>query len=103
MVTTKLKFVNKKILIPATLSVGVMLLSAFIVLPFGVSWATQQQYQSATNYTNTGDYKTIPKINGSVSVEDGAEYLLKDEAKITYLAAVQTAQNQVTNGNNWIP
>ncbi len=99
MVTTKLKFVNKKILIPATLSVGVMLLSAFIVLPFGVSWATQQQYQSATNYTNTGDYKTIPKINGSVNVEDGVEYLLKEGAKITYLAAVQTAQNQVTNGS----
>ncbi len=76
-----------------------MLLSAFMVSPFEVSWATQQQYQSITNYTNTGDYKTIPKINGSVSGEVGAEYLLKEGAKITYLAAIQTAQNQVTNGS----
>jgi hypothetical protein len=49
MVTTRIKFVNKKVLIPAILSVGVMLLSAFMVSPLEATWAAQQQYQSTTN------------------------------------------------------
>jgi uncharacterized membrane protein YkoI len=97
-VTTNLKLVNKKVLIPVILSVGVMLSSSYMVSSFEVSSATPQ-YQSTTNYTKIGDYKTIPKINGSVSIEDGVQNLLKEGAKITYLAAVQTAQNQVTNGS----
>jgi hypothetical protein len=97
MVTTKSKFISKRVLIPAILAVGIIVSSIFITPPLENSWAQQQKM--ATDYTKIRDYDTIPKINGSLSIEDNITNFLKDGAKMPYITAVQSAQNQITNGS----
>ena len=77
--TNSKKLVSKKVLIPAILGIGILLSAIFVASPLGNSWAQQQQQQRqpiGMNNTNIREYDTIPKINGSVSVEDNIRKLL---------------------------
>lgn len=96
MVTAKSRLVSKKVLIPAILAIGIILSVVYVALPLGNSWAQRQQ--AVSNYSNMGDYGAIPKINGLVSVGDNIKNFLKENAKISFVAASETAQNQIANG-----
>ena len=99
--TNSKKLVSKKVLIPAILGIGILLSAIFVASPLGNSWAQQQQQQrqtTATNNTNIREYDTIPKINGSVSVEDNMRSFLEENTKIPFVSAAETAQKQIANG-----
>ena len=102
--TNSKKFVSKKVLIPAILGIGILLSAIFVASPLGNSWAQQQQQQqqqhqlTGTNNTNIHEYDTIPKINGSVSVDDKIRSFLEENTKISFLSAAETAQKQIANG-----
>jgi uncharacterized membrane protein YkoI len=97
-ITNSRKLVSKKVLIPAIAGVGILLSTIFITTSsFENSWAQQQQ-QTVTNNTTVHEYSAMPKINGSVSVGEAIKNFLEENAKISFLTAAQTAQNQIANG-----
>lgn len=96
------KLVQKKVLIPAILGVGIML-SAILILssPFDSTWAQQQQQLPPTGFNKTSDmseYAEIPKVNGSVNVRDGIKNFLVENTKVPFITGAQTAQDQIANG-----
>jgi uncharacterized membrane protein YkoI len=98
--TTSTKFTNKKILIPAILGIGILISAIFLIFPVAYTTAQRQQ-QMVTNTNNTymNAYSTtIPKINGSVNVGENIKTLLKENTKISFTAAAETAGKQVGNG-----
>jgi uncharacterized membrane protein YkoI len=92
------KLVQKKVLIPVILGVGILLLSAALIAsPIGNSLAQQL----GTNENISSDmpkYDTMSKINGSVSVRDGIKNFFAESVKTPFIAAAQTAQDQIANG-----
>ena len=98
-ITNSKKLVNKKVLIPAIAGVGILLSAIFIIAsPFENSWGRQQQQQTIMNDTKVREYGAMPTINGSVSVGEGIKNFLEENAKISFVTAAQTAQNQIANG-----
>jgi uncharacterized membrane protein YkoI len=97
------KIVNKKMLIATILGVGVLLSAIFIVSPL-VSTMAQQQVQQVqpqqneTKETIWSQDNAFPTINGSVSISDNVVNFLKENTKIPFIAAAETAQQQITNG-----
>lgn len=96
------RLVQKKVLIPAILGVGIML-SAILILssPFDSTWAQQQQQLPLTGFNKTSDmseYAEIPKVNGSVNVRDGIKSFLVENTKVPFITGAQTAQDQIANG-----
>jgi hypothetical protein len=96
--TNSKKLVNKKVLIPAILGIGILLSAIFVASSLGNSWAQQQRLPMGTNNTNIREYDTIPKINGSVNVEDNIRSFLAENTKIPFVSAAETAQKQIANG-----
>ncbi|MCD6037804.1 MAG: hypothetical protein K0S67_1692 [Nitrososphaeraceae archaeon] len=98
--TNSKKLVSKKVLIPAILGIGILLSAIFVASPLGNSWAQQQQQRqlTGTNNTNIREYDTVPKINGSVSVEDNIRSFLEENTKIPFVSAAEIAQKQIANG-----
>jgi hypothetical protein len=97
------KLVRKTVLIPAIIGVGILLSAALVLAsPLENSWAQQlQQQQQELGMNKTvaaSEYGAIPKINGSVNVRDGIRNLFTENAKIPFITAAQTAQNQIANG-----
>jgi uncharacterized membrane protein YkoI len=96
------KLVQKKVLIPAILGVGIMLTAIFILSsPFDSTWAQQQQQLPLTGFNKTSDmseYAEIPKVNGSVNVRDGIKNFLVENTKVPFITGAQTAQDQIANG-----
>jgi uncharacterized membrane protein YkoI len=43
-------------------------------------------------------FSTIPKINGSVNVMENVKNIFKQNAKVSFTAASETAQKQIPNG-----
>jgi uncharacterized membrane protein YkoI len=92
MSTTK-NFLNKKVIIvAAVLAVGA--LSAVLVVS-SLAQATAQEQQQRMM---TGFGEGIPQINGSVSVVNETSNFIKENVKVSFVAAAQTAQGQVANG-----
>ncbi len=93
------KTLTKKVLIPAILGAGILLLaSAFIVAsPLENSWAQQQLGMNNTIPTDIPQYNAIPNINGSVNVRDGIKNFFAENVKTPFVTAAQTAQDQITN------
>jgi hypothetical protein len=60
------KLVQKKMLIPAIIGIGILLSAAFVLATsLENSWAQQLQKQRGMNQTSdTSQYGEIPKING---------------------------------------
>lgn len=94
------QFASKKILIGTILGVGVLLSAIFIVSPLVSTLAQQQVHpqQFEINETIPSQYKTEPTINGSVSIAVNIVNFLKENTKISFIAAAETAQQQITNG-----
>lgn len=92
------KLVQKRVLIPAILGVGILLSATFIIaLPIENSWAQQLGINKTTS-ADTSQYGDIPKINGSVNVTEGIKNFFAENAKTSFITAAQTAQDQVSNG-----
>jgi hypothetical protein len=94
------KLVQKKVMIPAIIGIGILLSAAFVLAtPLENSWAQQLQKQRGMNQTSdTSQYGEIPKINGSVNVRDGIKNFFAENAKTPFITGVQTAQDQIANG-----
>lgn len=93
MSTTK-NFLNKKVIIvAAVLAVGA--LSAVLVVSSLAQAAAQEQQQQRMMM---GFGEGMPQINGSVSVVNETSNFIKENVKVSFVAAAQTAQGQVTNG-----
>ena len=94
MSTTK-NFLNKKVIIVvAVLAVGV--LSAVLVASSLAQATAQEQQQRQRMMMSFGE--RIPQINGSVSLANEASNFINENVKVSFVAAAQTAQGQVTNG-----
>ena len=96
--TNSKKLVSKKVLILPILGIGILLSAIFVASSVGNSWAQQQRLPMGTNNTDIREYDTIPKINGSVSVEDNIRSFLEENTKIPFVTAAETAQKQIANG-----
>ena len=88
------KLINKKILIPAILGIGILLSAIFIASPFAYTWAQQ----TVANNTDIPEQGRIPQINGSISVKDNIKNFIKENVKIPFISAAETAQKQIANG-----
>src|ERR671919_1084275 len=92
------KLVQKRVLIPAILGVGILLSAAFIIaLPIENSWAQQLGINKTTS-TDISQYGDIPKINGSVNVREGIKNFFAENANTSFITGAQTAEDQVSNG-----
>jgi hypothetical protein len=95
------KLVQKKVLIPAILGVGILLSTIFTISPLANTMAQlqQQQQQRGMNTTaNASQNYEMPKINGSVNVGEGIKNFFTENAKTPFITGAQTAQNQIANG-----
>jgi hypothetical protein len=94
------KIVQKKVIIPAVIGVGILLSAVFIsAAQLENSWALQSLQQRGINETtNASQYGEMPKINGSVNVRDGIKNFFAENAKTSFITSAQTAQGQVANG-----
>lgn len=96
---------NKKALtIYAIVGAGI-LLSVVLASPVGYTWAQYQQQVASNNSMYPYTHKqymdkyesTIPKINGSVNVVENIGEMFKQNAKVSFPRAAETAQKQVAN------
>lgn len=98
--STRSKFPNKKVIIVAILAVGAV--SAILVAsPSSIVQATtqqQQQQQQQEQQKMMSFGKDMPRINGSVSVAGEETGLIIENAKMPFVIAAATAQEQVANG-----
>jgi hypothetical protein len=94
------KIVQKKVMIPAIIGVGILLSVVFIAAsPLENSWAQQSlQWRGIYETTNASQYIEMPKINGSVNVRDEIKNFFVENAKTPFLTGAQTAQGQIANG-----
>ena len=96
MSTTK-NFLNKKVIIVvAVLAVGV--LSAVLVASSLAQATAQEQQQQQQQRMLMSFGEGMPQINGSVSLANEASNFINENVKVSFVAAAQTAQGQVTNG-----
>ena len=98
MSTTK-NFLSKKVIIVvAVLAVGA--LSAVLVAS-SLAQATaqqEQQQQQQQRMMMSWSGQGLHQINGSVSLANEASNFINENVKVSFVAAAQTAQGQVTNG-----
>src|SRR5829696_9908395 len=94
MSTTK-NFLSKKVIIVvAVLAVGA--LSAVLVASSLAQATAQQEQRQRMMMAWSGE--GMPQINGSVSIANEASNFINENVKVSFVAAAQTAQGQVTNG-----
>ncbi len=88
---TNSKLVSKKVLIPATI-VAVAVGLTF----YGLSPAIGAVNQTMSRVTP--GYAQMPKITGSISVEQTAINFMKDNLKVSFPQASEIAAKQIANG-----
>jgi hypothetical protein len=98
--TLSKRLVRKKVLIPASIGVGILLVSAALIAatPVENSIAQQQLETNETMSTNISQFDAVHKINGSVNVRYGIESLFAENARAPFVTEAQTAQDQIVNG-----
>src|ERR687889_1982077 len=94
MSTTKNFLTKKVIIVVAVLAVGA--LSAVLVASSLAQATAQQDQQQRMMMAWSG--QGMPQINGSVSLANEASNFINENVKVSFVAAAQTAQGQVTNG-----
>jgi len=94
--TTVKKIVNKKlILASAIIGTGILLSAAILMAsPFGYLWAQQQMITNS----NISMHDNMPKINGSINVGQQLKNFFKENTKIPFTTAAETAIKQIPNG-----
>lgn len=94
---TKNNFLTKKVIIVvAVLAIGA--LSAVLIVSPLVQATAQEQQQRRMMMMMSGFGEGLPQINGSVSLANETSNFINENVKVSFLAAAQTAQGQVTNG-----
>jgi uncharacterized membrane protein YkoI len=83
-------FLSKNVIIVAILAVGAV--SAILVASSVAQVAAQQQQKMM--WSGQG----MPRINGTVSVANEASNFINENVKVPFVAAAETAQQQVTDG-----
>ena len=103
--TTLRKMANRKILIISViLGAGILLSAIFIASPLTLLWAQQQMAANKSGSSNlpygymNQISNSIPKINGSVNVVENIKNVFKENTKISFTAASETAQKQIPKG-----
>ena len=99
------KITNRKALTISTILGAGILLSLILAYPVAYTWAQYQLRGAGNNsiYPNTQmQYmkryeSTIPKINGSVNIVDNIGEMFKQNAKVSFPTAAETAQKQIAN------
>jgi hypothetical protein len=92
---TKNFLTKKVIIVVAVLAVGA-LSAVLIVSPLVQATAQEQMRQRMMMMSGFGE--GLPQINGSVSLANETSNFINENVKVSFLAAAQTAQGQVTNG-----
>jgi hypothetical protein len=92
---TKNFLTKKVIIVVAVLAVGA-LSAVLIVSPLVQATAQEEQQQRMMMMSGFGE--GLPQINGSVSLANETSNFINENVKVSFLAAAQTAQGQVTNG-----
>ncbi|HEY7571423.1 MAG TPA: PepSY domain-containing protein [Nitrososphaeraceae archaeon] len=89
---------KKGLTISAILGAGILL--SAIASPVASTWAQQLTGNNSSNNNNayTNELSTVPKINGSVKVIENIKNMFKENAKVSFTAASETAQKQIPNG-----
>jgi uncharacterized membrane protein YkoI len=80
---------SKKVILVAILAVGAV--SAILVASSIAQATAQQEQQKMMMWSGEG----MPKINGSVSVGNEVGNFVKENAKVSFVTAAETAQKQV--------
>jgi hypothetical protein len=87
-------FLTKKVIIVvAVLAVGAL---STVLVVSSIVQATAQEQQQRMLMGRFGE--GLPQINGSVSIANETSNFVNENVKVSFLAAAQTAQGQVTNG-----
>jgi uncharacterized membrane protein YkoI len=94
------QIIRKEMLIATILGVGVLVSGIFIVSSLVSTMAQQQlrDQQFEINETIPSRDNADPTINGSVSIADNIVNFHKENTKIPFVGAAETAQQQITNG-----
>ena len=92
--TTLKKIVNKEIMLVSAIVVAGILLSAVVFTASPLGQLSAQQM--VTNNLSMQD--NIPKINGSINVGQQIKNLFKENIKVPFTTAAETAQKQIPNG-----
>jgi hypothetical protein len=92
--TTKNFLTKKVIIVVAVLAVGA-LSAVLIVSPLVQATAQEEQRQ---RMMMSGFGGGLPQINGSVSLANETSNFINENVNVSFLAAAQTAQGQITNG-----
>jgi hypothetical protein len=92
---TKNFLTKKVIIVVAVLAVGA-LSAVLIVSPLVQATAQEEQRQRMMMMSGFGE--GLPQINGSVSLANETSNFINENVNVSFLAAAQTAQGQVTNG-----
>jgi uncharacterized membrane protein YkoI len=82
---------SRKVILVAILAVGAV---SAILVASSTAQATTQQEQQKMMWAGEG----MPQINGSVSVANETSSFINENVKVTFVAAAETAQGQVTDG-----
>jgi len=88
---TNSKLVSKKVLIPAAIVAVAVGLTIWGLSP-AIAAVNQTINSTAPGYTQ------LPKITGSINVEQTATNLMKDNLKVSFLQASEIAAKQIVNG-----
>jgi uncharacterized membrane protein YkoI len=90
------KIVNKKIILSsAIIGSGILFLAIiYATSPLGYLSAQQQMVMNG----NISTHDSLPKINGSINMGQELKNFFKENTKIPFTTAAETALNQVTNG-----
>src|ERR687893_1691341 len=87
---------KKVIIVVAILAVGA--LSAVLVVSSLAQAIAQEQQEGQQRRMMIWAGEGLPQINGSVSVANEASNFINENVNVSFVAAAQTAQGQVTNG-----
>lgn len=90
---TKNFLTKKVIIVVAVLAVGAL---STVLVVSSIVQVTAQEQQQRMMMSRFGE--GLPQINGSVSIANETSNFVNENVKVSFLAAAQTAQGQVTNG-----
>ncbi len=93
--TTLEKIVNKKVMLVSAIVVVGILLSAVVFTASPLGHLSAQPIVTNNNYSM---HDNIPKINGSINVGEQIKNLFKENIKVPFITAAETALKQIPNG-----
>jgi|SRR5438093_4515550 len=93
--TTLEKIVKKKVMLASAIVVVGILLSAVVFTASPLGHLSAQQIVANNNFSMRDN---TPKINGSINVGEQIKNLFKENMKVSFTTAAETALKQIPNG-----